>query len=470
MPDSLFNSNKAQRFLDGRIFFKKRLGGAGPASFGRLMTWFDAAKDVLIDGAASFVSASNSNLSSSSTQLQSVGSFTWVGWFYIFGAPTGFKTLFGKYNSTGNQREWVIRYDADTGLLNLITSNDGIGLTVNGEGVELEMFFNTWTFISFSYDSVPHLGTVRINNLTQLELDISVPFAGTAAFRIGIMDTASFPLDGNVDSVARWNRVLSSAELDYLYNAGAGKVYADLNVSIKNSLVSWWDLDETVGTRFDSHGTNHLTDNSVGGAIGLVSARATDGDPVKRWGDQGGINHQTQATYASRPLYKTSGIGARPAILFDGADDFLKCSGFTLVQPYSIYMVARQVSWASGLYLSDGDSNASGAIVQTGVSPIIGIAAPTPTVTGNQLVLSSGGIITAIFNGASGTLQIDNMTTISGNPGANALNGLTLGSRADGTKNSNVYIGEVLVYSGFHDGTVRALVKTYLSNKYSLNL
>jgi len=36
-------------------------------------------------------------------------------------------------------------------------------------------------------------------------------------------------------------------------------------VSLLDSLISWWELDEASGTRNDSHGTNHLTDNNTVG-------------------------------------------------------------------------------------------------------------------------------------------------------------------------------------------------------------
>jgi hypothetical protein len=40
----------------------------------------------------------------------------------------------------------------------------------------------------------------------------------------------------------------------------------------KTGLISWWSLDETSGTRADSHGTNDLTDvNTVGYASGKIS-------------------------------------------------------------------------------------------------------------------------------------------------------------------------------------------------------
>ena len=38
----------------------------------------------------------------------------------------------------------------------------------------------------------------------------------------------------------------------------------------KENLISWWSLDETSGTRADSHGNNHLTDNNtVGYGVGV---------------------------------------------------------------------------------------------------------------------------------------------------------------------------------------------------------
>ena len=42
-------------------------------------------------------------------------------------------------------------------------------------------------------------------------------------------------------------------------------------MALKDSLVSYWKLDEASGTRFDSHGSNDLTDNNtVGSATGKI--------------------------------------------------------------------------------------------------------------------------------------------------------------------------------------------------------
>lgn len=42
------------------------------------------------------------------------------------------------------------------------------------------------------------------------------------------------------------------------------------------NLISYWELNETSGTRYDAHGTNHLTDNNtVGYAAGVVGNAAS---------------------------------------------------------------------------------------------------------------------------------------------------------------------------------------------------
>lgn len=46
-------------------------------------------------------------------------------------------------------------------------------------------------------------------------------------------------------------------------------------MSLLDGLVSWWDLEEASGTRYDAHGSNHLTDvNTVGSGAGVVGNAA----------------------------------------------------------------------------------------------------------------------------------------------------------------------------------------------------
>ena len=77
-------------------------------------------------------------------------------------------------------------------------------------------------------------------------------------------------LDGKQDITIRYDRILTQSEIEWLYNSGQGRAYADVNPDLlKDDLVSWWSLDETIGTRDDSHGSNNLVDhNTVGYTTG----------------------------------------------------------------------------------------------------------------------------------------------------------------------------------------------------------
>lgn len=74
-------------------------------------------------------------------------------------------------------------------------------------------------------------------------------------------------MDGRIANVGVWRRILTAAEITDLYNSGAGKTYAQITAAEKASLVSYWNLDEASGTRFDSHA-----------GVGLISgATRTEG-------------------------------------------------------------------------------------------------------------------------------------------------------------------------------------------------
>ncbi len=57
---------------------------------------------------------------------------------------------------------------------------------------------------------------------------------------------------------------LAPAMLASLYNSGVPKNYGELTNAEKTSwgLKSYWDMDESAGTRYDRHSTNHLAENN----------------------------------------------------------------------------------------------------------------------------------------------------------------------------------------------------------------
>jgi hypothetical protein len=118
-----------------------------------------------------------------------------------------------------------------------------------------------WQHVALIYDPVADELRILIDGLV----------VNTGAHAAGI-DTSSVDLivgkSGNdytvsrVSDLAVWNRALTVAEIK---NLATGLPLQ------RSGIVSYWPLDETSGTRADSLGTNHLSNNNgVGSAPGVV--------------------------------------------------------------------------------------------------------------------------------------------------------------------------------------------------------
>lgn len=118
---------------------------------------------------------------------------------------------------------------------------------------------NQWHLLVVGFDATNDLMFYSLDGAgvtTETQSDLATD---NAPMRIGNSLSDEF-MQGAIDNAGLWGRVLTSAEITYLYNSGAGRVYADLDASMKTNLVSWWGFNEASGTRYDSHGTNHLTE------------------------------------------------------------------------------------------------------------------------------------------------------------------------------------------------------------------
>ncbi len=80
----------------------------------------------------------------------------------------------------------------------------------------------------------------------------------------------------------------------------------------------------------------------------VKSVRATsDGDVIGVWEDQSGNgNDISQATTANKPILKLDILNSRPIIRFDGTDDRLINSTFSLSQPFTTFVVYKVITGA----------------------------------------------------------------------------------------------------------------------------
>lgn len=194
----------------------------------------------------------------------------------------------------------------------------------------------------------------------------------------------------------------------------------------------------------------------------LQNLTADGSNLISSWDNVSGIpgiiaGALLQAVGTNMPLLTATGV------LFD-IDNFMKTAPFTLEQPTMIYIVVKQVSWTSGDYILDGNTNSSGSVIQTSTSPGLKTYAGTLSTQNDNLAVGAYGIIRCLFNGASSKFQINETAAITADFGSVDMGGFTLGAQGDGgSKWSNIETPEIVIRKSVV-GEVN--IFSYLKSKY----
>ncbi len=181
---------------------------------------------------------------------------------------------------------------------------------------------------------------------------------------------------------------------------------------------------------------------------------------VSQWDDQSGNgNHLKQATGANQPALQGDG-----SILFDGIAHFLKADAFTFVQPETIYVLGKQITWTSGDRWFDGNTLNVGTMQQITATPELRIFAGN-SVGNISLALDTYGVVSVVINSTSSLIQLNNNSPVTGDAGSVAnMGGLTLGASGGSTDFGNIQVKEILAYSDLHDDATRQKVISFLQN------
>lgn len=192
---------------------------------------------------------------------------------------------------------------------------------------------------------------------------------------------------------------------------------------------------------------------------------------VSQWNDQSGnANHLVQATGGAQPVVTAGAINGLPAITFDGVDDHM-VAAFALAQPTTIFIVFSQPTWTVFDSVYDGAAVVNDmSLQQASASPGLAIRAGVAAVAlNNNLPTATFGLVTAIYNGASSELQVNNTAATTGDPGANGGAGIRLGARGDGAGGfGNVSIAEVIVMAAVATAGERASMRAYSQARYGV--
>lgn len=217
--------------------------------------------------------ADNADLSMGAAQ-----SFTICGWGRIDDVSVA-GTLFAKWAATGSNREYELEYNSNNpnkfSFIVSATGGGGSALAASSFGAATNA---TWFFYCCQLDATNQLKKISINNGALDSSAQTIAFDGTASFRLGGTDDGVY-FGGAQQCVGVWKSLLTADQITTLYNGGRPLQATELPSSLTAaaSLVSYWNLNETSGTRYDNYGTNDLTAvNSPSYVDGLGTWRDID--------------------------------------------------------------------------------------------------------------------------------------------------------------------------------------------------
>jgi hypothetical protein len=190
------------------------------------------------------------------------------------------------------------------------------------------------------------------------------------------------------------------------------------------------------------------------------------GNDVSTWKDylNSGRN-LLQPDADRRPLWTSNGV------LFDGAigilGDYMQAQ-FTYNQPESIYVVMKQVTWVSDMYMWDGYTDYMGLCWQHGSTPQLDTFPGIDNPNGN-LAVDTFGIVRNFWNSASSKLQINNTAAVTRDGGTDNYGGFTIGGSTAGLYCSNIQVKEIILRRGADSPADETAIYDYLALKYSIS-
>ncbi len=135
--------------------------------------------------------------------------------------------LVGK--GSGSNLEYGLLYHAIADRFRLyISSADGLTnfTSVNADTLGAPSI-DTWYFIVAWHDATANTINIQVNNGTADSAGYSAgSYDSTETFYIG--NVLGDFIDGTVDEVGFWKKVLTPTEITWLYNSGSGRSYADI--------------------------------------------------------------------------------------------------------------------------------------------------------------------------------------------------------------------------------------------------
>lgn len=214
--------------------------------------------------------------------------------------------------------------------------------------------------------------------------------------------------------------------------------------------------------------------NDIAGLVWWVDAASitglVDGDPVATWTDKSASLANVTAAAAARPTYKTNILNSKPVVRFNGSANVMATANSSApasAQPTSMFIV--------------GNFNATNDVMIDAVTNLTH-QIDRPTTPGAYRMYagaslqdtnddSSTHVFLFNFNGATSKIWVDGVLTTTGNAGAGALAGVTLGNRGGGGPYFlDGDLAEICIYNSTLSQINRDLVVDYLAARWGITV
>jgi hypothetical protein len=190
---------------------------------------------------------------------------------------------------------------------------------------------------------------------------------------------------------------------------------------------------------------------------------------IVTWYDQIGSNDATNSTAAEQPKIwdASAGLvteGTRPAIEFDGSDDYLQASSLNISQPTMYFIVAKRDALTGKQNYIDGATTSQEIMIDAS-NDTYDMEAGTSLTTGVTAITDQE-LLLALFNGASSELYSNSVEiTLSGTPGTNGINNLIVGADADQSDLLDGTMQELIIYSTDQTSN-KVIIETNINGYY----
>jgi hypothetical protein len=195
-------------------------------------------------------------------------SWEMVAW--IFPTSVSFAEVISKASNSVSNFNFSLR----SGGASNATLESSTGVSYVNTGGK-SYIINTWQFYNFGRDQSTNNLFLSRNLDSPVTVLQSTQSSSNVSFVIGNWADGSRQADAVFDGVGRWSRVLTANERSFLYNAARGSSYLEIlayRPDILVGCVSYWQLNESSGIRYDWHGTNHMSpvNNPINSTNGLI--------------------------------------------------------------------------------------------------------------------------------------------------------------------------------------------------------